>query len=158
MKPKSPPAQMNQSKEGPEPPVLAGVRRRRSFEEKYMIVEETLAPGASVAAVARRHGVNANQVFAWRRECRKGIPEHVRARHGMPPQDFIQIGVLEDISVKPVVPTSLPVCKGSAPSLSAVASCWLVEVELRNGVKVRIGAGIDERDMRRALLLARELA
>jgi transposase len=29
-------------------------------------VEETLAPGASVARVARAHGVNANQVFGWR--------------------------------------------------------------------------------------------
>ena len=30
-------------------------------------MEETLAPGASVARVARAHGVNANQVFEWRR-------------------------------------------------------------------------------------------
>jgi len=30
-------------------------------------VEETLAPGASVARVARTYGVNANQVFGWRR-------------------------------------------------------------------------------------------
>jgi Transposase len=31
------------------------------------IVEETLVPGASVARVARAHGINANQVFGWRR-------------------------------------------------------------------------------------------
>jgi transposase len=31
------------------------------------MVEETLAPGTSVARVARAHGVNANQVFGWRR-------------------------------------------------------------------------------------------
>lgn len=31
------------------------------------MVEETLAPGASVARVARAHGVNANQLFGWRR-------------------------------------------------------------------------------------------
>ena len=31
------------------------------------MVEETLVPGASVAKVARAHGVNANQVFGWRR-------------------------------------------------------------------------------------------
>ena len=35
--------------------------------EKRRIVEETLAPGASVARGARAHGVNANQVFGWRR-------------------------------------------------------------------------------------------
>jgi transposase len=42
-------------------------RQRRSIAEKRRIVEETLAPGASVARVARAHGINANQVFGWRR-------------------------------------------------------------------------------------------
>ncbi len=42
-------------------------RQRRSIAEKRRIVEETLASGASVARVARAHGVNANQVFGWRR-------------------------------------------------------------------------------------------
>ena len=45
----------------------AAQRRRRSIAEKRRIVEETLAPGASVARIARAHGVNANQVFGWRR-------------------------------------------------------------------------------------------
>lgn len=42
-------------------------RQRRSIAEKRRIVEETLSPGASVARIARAHGVNANQVFGWRR-------------------------------------------------------------------------------------------
>jgi transposase len=42
-------------------------RQRRSIAEKRRIVEETLAEGASVARIARAHGVNANQVFGWRR-------------------------------------------------------------------------------------------
>jgi transposase len=42
-------------------------RRQRSIEEKRRIVEETLAAGASVARVARRHAVNANQVFTGAR-------------------------------------------------------------------------------------------
>lgn len=46
---------------------VAPVRQRRSIAEKRRMVEETLAPGASVARVARAHGVNANQVFGWRR-------------------------------------------------------------------------------------------
>src|ERR1700756_2645893 len=45
----------------------AAQRQRRSIAEKRRLVEETLAPGTSVAKVARRHGVNANQVFGWRR-------------------------------------------------------------------------------------------
>ena len=42
-------------------------KQRRSIAEKRRIVEETLAAGASVARVARANGVNANQVFHWRR-------------------------------------------------------------------------------------------
>ena len=42
-------------------------RQQRSVEEKRRIVEETLVEGASVARVARAHGVNANQVFGWRK-------------------------------------------------------------------------------------------
>ena len=47
-------------------------RLRRSVEEKRRIVEETLEAGASVARVARRHAVNANQVFYWRKKYREG--------------------------------------------------------------------------------------
>ena len=46
---------------------VAGQRQRRSIAEKRRIVEETLVEGASVARVARAHGINANQVFGWRR-------------------------------------------------------------------------------------------
>lgn len=46
--------------------------RRRTIKERRDIVEETLVPGASVARVARKHDVNANQVFYWRRVFREG--------------------------------------------------------------------------------------
>jgi transposase len=48
------------------------VRRWRSVSEKRRIAELTFEPGASVALVARAHGVNANQVFKWRRELKRG--------------------------------------------------------------------------------------
>jgi transposase len=41
-------------------------------EEKRRIVEQTLEAGASVARVARAHGINANQVFSWRRQYQQG--------------------------------------------------------------------------------------
>ena len=52
-----------------------GPRRLRTNEEKGRIVEETLKPGASVAIVARAHGVNANLAFGWRRLYQKGLLE-----------------------------------------------------------------------------------
>ena len=53
--------------------VRKGKRRRWSEAERRRIVEETLAAGASVALVARSHGVNANQVFSWRKLYRRGL-------------------------------------------------------------------------------------
>lgn len=52
--------------------LVVGPRRRRSALERRGIVEETLVAGSSVARVSQRHGVNANQVFQWRRLLRDG--------------------------------------------------------------------------------------
>ena len=47
-------------------------RRRWSLSEKQEIVTETLKPGASVSAVAQRHGMHPSQLFAWRKAARDG--------------------------------------------------------------------------------------
>ena len=54
-------------------------RRRRSVEEKLAIVRETFEPGATVSGVGRRHQVNANQVFAWRKLYQDGSLSAVSA-------------------------------------------------------------------------------
>jgi len=51
----------------------AGSRRRRrrwSDEDKARIVGECDRPGASVSMVARRHDLNTNLLFSWRRQFR----------------------------------------------------------------------------------------
>ena len=53
--------------------IPATKRRFRSKQERRQIAEESLQPGASVAVVARRHGVNANQVFHWRKLLHGGL-------------------------------------------------------------------------------------
>jgi len=52
-----------------------GRRRNRSWpdELKREIVAASLEPGASVADVARRYGVNDNQLFSWRKRYREGL-------------------------------------------------------------------------------------
>jgi len=52
--------------------VQGAKKRRRTIRERREIVEETLLPGASVSRVARRHDVNANQVFYRRKLYREG--------------------------------------------------------------------------------------
>ena len=50
-----------------------GAYRHHLPEFKRAVVEETLRPGASVALIARQHGINANQVFHWRKLHREGL-------------------------------------------------------------------------------------
>jgi transposase len=49
--------------------VAGGSERKRLWttDEKRRIVEQTIVSDVSVATVARQHGVNANQVFYWRK-------------------------------------------------------------------------------------------
>jgi transposase len=62
-----------------------GARRMRTIEEKRRIVEETLNSQESVAIIARRHEVNANLVFAWRRLYERGVLESTASRAALVP-------------------------------------------------------------------------
>jgi transposase len=57
-----------------------GLRRRRwSSDAKRRIVAETFEPGASVSVVARRHDLNANMLFTWRREVKQAATRMIEA-------------------------------------------------------------------------------
>jgi transposase len=60
-----------------EPTYPKAKRRMRSNAEKRRIVEETFE-GTSVAAVARRHGMNANLLVGWRRRYEQGLLDQCR--------------------------------------------------------------------------------
>src|ERR1700730_11873738 len=84
-------------------------RRRWRLSEKQELVAETLQPGASVSAVAQRHGMHPSQLFAWRKAARGGrrvedggvefarvviasnLPEHA----ALPPADAPSLGRME---------------------------------------------------------------
>jgi transposase len=50
-------------------------RRKYPLGFKLQMLREIAAPGASVTRVARRHNVNSNAIFRWRREYQAGEPE-----------------------------------------------------------------------------------
>lgn len=107
-------------------------RQRRSIAEKRRIVEETLVPGASVARVARSHGINANQVFGWRRLYLAG-----RLGEPKPGIKLLPVRVSES--------TSTPVVVESVESgLSDVVQpqSGTIHIELRQA-QVRIEGGAD---------------
>src|SRR5689334_17746227 len=55
--------------------ILSGPERRRRWTsaEKLRLVEETLAPGAKIAEVARQHDVHPNLLHSWRRQVQQGV-------------------------------------------------------------------------------------
>ncbi|TAM99729.1 MAG: hypothetical protein EPN45_15520 [Rhizobiaceae bacterium] len=70
------------------------LRRRWSDEAKVQILEEAIAPGANVSAVARVHRVSPQQVFAWRRKAtRSGAIAILPARSEDQAQSFAPVEV-----------------------------------------------------------------
>ena len=106
----------------------AAPRQRRSIAEKRRIVEETLVEGASVARVARAHGINANQVFGWRRLYLAG-----RLGEGKPAMKLLPVRVSESL------PAPLPV-HGSADLPKPQPGT--IHIELRQA-QVRIEGSAD---------------
>jgi transposase len=74
-------------------------RKRWSIAEKRQFVEETQVVGVSVAAVARAHGVNANQLFAWRRLHEMGQLVERRSRALRPTTLLLPVTVREEAPV-----------------------------------------------------------
>ncbi|MGY2182334.1 IS3 family transposase [Pseudomonas agarici] len=71
-------------------------RRRWSPEQKLAMVRESLEPGQSVSVVARRNGVNANQLFLWRKLYQDGSLSAVSAGEAVVPASELS-GALKQI-------------------------------------------------------------
>ncbi|MGO4906981.1 transposase [Pseudorhodobacter sp. W20_MBD10_FR17] len=64
-----------------------GLKKRVwSDVEKRTICEQTLAPGVSVAQVARRYSMNANLIFKWLKDPRFAPPERA-----LSPEESIEL-------------------------------------------------------------------
>ena len=107
-----------------------GRRRNRSWPEmlKREIVAASFEPGASVAVVARRYEVNANQIFSWRKLYRDGL-----LGSGGP-------------ALVPVTVADAPSDMTPAPSVADT-----IEIEVPGGYRVRVGSGVDAQALRRVL-------
>jgi transposase len=131
-------------------------RRQYTIERKRQIVEEACAPGASVSIVARRHDVNANLVFTWRKQYQQGNlvdSTKAMARAALPAPDLIRVGVVEAGGTRP-----LSVVTGKATASPGSSRLSMIEITLRGGIKVRVDAGIDEAALRRVLTVVKEVA
>ena len=118
--------------------VFTGAGKRRDWppEVKASIVAECYAGLEGVSAVARRHGLDPSQVYAWRRDFRERLEAEGMSLPSARPQ------------AAPFVPVVVEV--GSAPDPAPVRrarkrrrlKASAVELEV-DGVVVKIGRGAD---------------
>jgi transposase len=111
--------------------VISSNRRRRWPEAlKRQIVAETLEPGSSVSIVARRHDVNANQLFQWRRQLLAKSPASG--------------GTLLPVEIVPE--------QDCGPRAESGGS---IEIEFGNGARLRVRGAVAPEMLRRVIDLLR---
>jgi transposase len=135
-------------------------RREYSQSFKLRLLEEAMAPGASVSVVARRYNINTNVVFRWRALHRKGLLGNGGA---VPERALIPVGVIgEDGRLKPVAPSAdagRP--RGGlaeAGPKGQPSACSRVRIALSDRLSVHFDAGIEAGALRRILEVARGFA
>ena len=124
-------------------------RRMRTNEEKRRIVEEALVPGASVAAVARRHGVNANLLFGWRRLHKQGLLE--RSREPAVPLLPVRVTMPTVVTERRSTGVTRSSSRLRGRSLSAPRSSGHIETELPSGARVRVHGRVEPRALAEVL-------
>jgi transposase len=117
------------------PPRLA---KRRNWSEafKRQVVAETLEPGSSVSIVARRHDLNTNQLFKWRREL---LPKEAPA-------------AAESSTMVPVEIVAEPARR---PSRRRLERAGFIEIEFGSGARLCIRGEVAPKTLRQVIELLR---
>ena len=131
-------------REAPIEVITRGERRRVwTPEQKRDIVLESLEPGGSPIAVARRYGIGTGLLYTWRRQMVEG---RLQALLPVRPS-FMPVAALPDgqVAAEPPLPQAAPsaAMPGDTPTS--------IEIVLPDGVTVRVGATVDEAALRRVL-------
>jgi transposase len=114
--------------------VAARERRRRwGVEDKLRIVAEAQSPGATVREVARRHDLNANLLYTWR-----------RMAEGRPARP---VGGAQLVPVRIIEPATSP--------RPALPSAGKIEIVLPGGIRVRADEGVTPERLAQVLAVLR---
>ena len=116
-------------------------RRFRSLEEKLGIIAEARVAGASIASIARKHGVNANLVFAWIRLQDQGI---LSTRRSVP-----------KLLCVTVTPASVTVPAAFERTEHRAAAIEHLEIALADGTCIRVFGPAPSEQLERVLRLLR---
>jgi transposase len=122
---------------------IAGIkatRRYRTQAERRRIVEETLSAGVSVATVARAHGVNANQLFHWRKLYHAGLLDQAPSA-----------AAANDVHLLPVVVHDKPVHEEEKTASPAASLAAAVHIEFPGHAFVSVVGSADPAVIRAVL-------
>jgi transposase len=128
--------------------VITGVRHRRDWsdEEKLAIIAESFSTTTSISAVARRYGINKNQLFQWRRQFREGAFDQSERI------DFVPV-------VHDHTDDAVAVMMADPVGATAGGSAGSTVIEVVIGIMtVRVPASADEVALRRVLGVVKALA
>jgi transposase len=106
-------------------------------QEKLQIVRETLHSQGSVPVIARRHGVNANQIFTWRREYRRGK----LLERGVETARERKAPALLPVQIH-VPPMKAVPQEANVATVSPALQPQRVEIEFPSGTRLRIWGGL----------------
>ena len=112
--------------------------RTYAQEFKQQVIRETLEPGMSVSIVARRHDINANVVFAWRKQYREGklVVPALDAAPSVPGTELLSVDVIDSALVlRRPEPTAVSQAPSGVPMPAPVCE---IEVEIgKRRVRIR---------------------
>ena len=122
-----------------------GLTKRRQYSEalKRQMVAETQAPGASVSIVARRHDVNSNQLFRWRRQL---LPKAVVESGGRKrwSKAVVESGAMVPVEIAP---------EGGRPRRPDREG--VIEIAFGCGARVRLRGEVSSETLRQVIELLR---
>lgn len=130
--------------------VIVERRRQWSPEHKAALLAEVEAEGGQVSVVARRHGVSRSLLYNWRSAWKAAA---LAARTtAVRPAEFVQLGVIADASDdNSTVPMAVgPACPRGT-GLTLAERVGVIEIDLPDGVRVRVDSGVNEKALRRVL-------
>ena len=124
-------------------------------EEKVALMAEVDAEGGRVSVVARRHGLSDSLLYNWRSAWKAAALAQTAAPT---PVGFVQLGVVADASCpsSPAPMTASAECRRGT-GLALAERAGVIEIDLPDGVRVRVDSSVNEKALRRILLAVRGL-
>lgn len=133
------------------------VERRRQWkpEEKAALLAEVEAEGGRVSVVARRHGVSTSLLYNWRSAWKAAA---VARGTAIQPAEFVQLGVIAEASGQNApMRMSAGAVYPRRTGLALAERVGVIEIDLPDGIRVRVDSSVNEKALRRVLAAVRGL-